>query len=107
MIASHSVCPEQRLFLESAFSCLQNAGYENQIRSSRTGVYVGYSSPDLRYEQLIDMGMGDTDYAAGVKISGNVESMIAARVSYLLDLQGPAMVVNTACSSSLSALHLA
>lgn len=99
--------PEQRLFLESAFSCLQNAGYETAIRGSRTGVYVGHSSPDLRYEQLIDMGMGDTDYAAGVKISGNVESMIAARVSYLLDLQGPAMVVNTACSSSLSALHMA
>ncbi len=99
--------PEQRLFLESAISCLQNAGYESSIRGSRTGVYVGHSSPDLSYERLIDMGMGDTDYAAGVKISGNVESMIAARVSYLLDLQGPAMVVNTACSSSLSALHLA
>ncbi len=99
--------PDQRLFLESAFACLQNAGWENSIRGSRTGVYVGHSSPDLRYEQLIDMGMGDTDYAAGVKISGNVESMIAARVSYLLDLQGPAMVVNTACSSSLTALHLA
>lgn len=99
--------PEQRLFLESAFSCLQNAGYESSIRGSRTGVYVGHSSPDVRYEQLIDMGMDDTEYAAGVKISGNVESMIAARVSYLLDLQGPAMVVNTACSSSLSALHLA
>lgn len=99
--------PEQRLFLESAFACLQNAGYETAIHGSRTGVYVGHSSPDVRYEQLIDMGMGDTDYAAGVKISGNVESMIAARVSYLLDLQGPAMVINTACSSSLSALHLA
>ncbi len=99
--------PDQRLFLESAFACLQNAGRENSIRGSRTGVYVGHSSPDLRYEQLIDMGMGDIDYAAGVKISGNVESMIAARVSYLLDLQGPAMVVNTACSSSLTALHLA
>ncbi len=99
--------PEQRLFLESALSCLQNAGYENSIRGSRTGVYVGHSSPDLSYERLIDMGMGNTDYAAGVKISGNVESMIAARISYLLDLQGPAMVVNTACSSSLSALHLA
>ncbi len=99
--------PEQRLFLESAFSCLQNAGYEGSIRGSRTGVYVGHSSPDLRYEQLIDMGMGNTEYAAGVKISGNVESMIAARVSYLLDLQGPAMVINTACSSALSALHLA
>ncbi len=99
--------PEQRLFLESAYSCLQNAGYESRIRGSRTGVYVGYSNPSMSYEQLIEMGMGDTDYAAGVKISGNVESMIAARVSYLLDLQGPAMLVNTACSSSLSALHLA
>ena len=99
--------PEQRLFLESAYACLQNAGYESRIRGSRTGVYVGYSNPALSYEQLIEMGMGDTDYAAGVKISGNVESMIAARVSYLLDLQGPAMLVNTACSSSLSALHLA
>ncbi len=106
-LEAQMMSPEQRLFMESAFSCLQNAGYESAIRGSRTGVYVGYSGPDLRYEQLIDMGMGDTDYAAGVKISGNVESMIAARVSYLLDLQGPAMVVNTACSSSLSALHLA
>ena len=99
--------PAQRLFLESAFSCLQNAGYEEAIRGSRTGVYVGHSNSDVRYEQLIDMGMGDTSYAAGVKISGNVESMIAARVSYLLNLQGPAMLINTACSSSLSALHLA
>lgn len=99
--------PDQRLFLESAFSCLQNAGCETSIRGSRTGVYVGHSSPDLRYEQLIELGMGDTAYADGVKISGNVESMIAARISYCLDLQGPAIVVNTACSSSLSALHLA
>ncbi len=106
-LEAQMMSPEQRLFLESAFSCLQNAGYESRIRGSRTGVYVGYSNPALSYEQLIDMGMGDTDYAAGVKISGNVESMIAARVSYLLDLQGPAMLVNTACSSSLSALHLA
>ncbi len=106
-IEAQMMDPEQRLFLESALSCLQNAGYESSIRGSRTGVYVGHSSPDLRYEQLIDMGMGNTDYAAGVKISGNVESMIAARVSYLMDLQRPAMVVNTACSSALSALHMA
>ncbi len=97
--------PVQRLYLESAWCALEDAGYGgSRLSGSRTGVYVGYNQVGDSYESLL----GDApEEVLGLTVSGNVTSFLASRISYLLDLTGPAMVIDTACSSSLVALHQA
>ncbi|SFS08599.1 type I polyketide synthase [Anaeromicropila populeti] len=97
--------PLQRLFLESAWTAIEDAGYGGDlIKGTRTGVYVGYSKMGTQYEELAEE---ESEGYSGVLVSGNVTSLIASRISYLLNLRGPAMITDTACSSSLVALHLA
>jgi len=97
--------PAQRLFLESAWSALEDAGYGGgQLNGSKTGVFLGYSSTHNSYSAVIDESDADT---FGVAVSGNVDAIIASRISYLLNLKGPAVNIDTACSSSLVAVHLA
>lgn len=95
--------PAQKIFLESAWAALEDAGYGGKkLSGSRTGVYVGYNSMSSRS----DIMAGNVpDEAFGLVVSGQVNSFIASRLSYLLNLTGPAMVIDTACSSSLVALH--
>ncbi|USB33503.1 non-ribosomal peptide synthetase [Paenibacillus sp. YPG26] len=98
--------PNQRLWLETAWSAIEDAGYGGRkLSGSRTGVYVGYNGDAFHdYKRLI----AERDPAAlSTAIPGNLSSIVAGRLSYLLDLKGPAMTVDTACSSSLLALHLA
>ncbi|MDR2045182.1 MAG: amino acid adenylation domain-containing protein [Clostridium sp.] len=98
--------PHQRIFLETALSAVEDAGYAgNKIRGSATGVYVGFSSTELYdYKRMIAETVPE---ARPIAVSGNIVPIIAGRVSYALDLDGPAMTVDTACSSSLVAFHLA
>ncbi|MEV6613187.1 SDR family NAD(P)-dependent oxidoreductase [Streptomyces sp. NPDC051051] len=89
--------PQERLFLQTAWHTLEDAGYPRiRLRGSRVGVYVGvmYGHYQLfEDERGLAGGMG---YAS-----------IANRVSYALDLHGPSLAVDTMCSSSLTAIHLA
>ncbi len=97
--------PVQRLFLESAWSALEDAGYGgNRLCGSNTGVYVGYNQVGEGYDVLLKDA---PEEALGLSLSGNITSFLASRISYLLDLTGPALVIDTACSSSLVALHQA
>lgn len=97
--------PNQRLFLETAWSAIEDAGYGGKkLAGSKTGVYLGFSSKSSDYEQFIteiEPVLLESSFA------GNLPSVIAGRISYLLDLHGPAILVDTACSSSLTAVHLA
>ncbi|WP_342552911.1 SDR family NAD(P)-dependent oxidoreductase [Paenibacillus sp. FSL R7-0652] len=98
--------PFQRLFLRTAWSALEDAGYGGKsLAGSRTGVYLGFASniKDSYLRMLQDIDIHLTSDAA----VGNISAMMPARISYLLDLKGPSMVVDTACSSSLVAVHLA
>jgi len=96
--------PNQRLFLQSAWKAIEDAGYGGEkLRGSRTGVYVGYSGWPI-YGQLISQTQS---LLAPISTTGNISSIIASRISYLLDLRGPSMLVDTACSSSLVAIYLA
>ncbi|MFD2671663.1 type I polyketide synthase [Marinicrinis sediminis] len=96
--------PEQRLFLQTAWQAIEDAGYGGQrIRGTKTGVYAGYSHSSV-YGQSIRF---DDPEMAALYVSGTASAMIPSRLSYLLDLKGPAMVLNTACSSSLVAVHTA
>lgn len=96
--------PNQRLFLETAWSAVEDAGLGGRrLAGSRTGVYVGYGS-DSDYKRMIDRVEPDS---ASMAMPGNVRPIIASRLSYLLDLRGPSLLVDTTCSSSLVAVHMA
>jgi polyketide synthase PksN len=98
--------PNQRLFLESAWHAIEDAGYGGkEIEGSNTGVFLGLSTDfGTSYRSLVEtLSPG----SLGMAISGNLNSTTASRISYHLDLKGPSMVVDTACSSSLAAVHYA
>lgn len=95
--------PQQRLALEIAWECLEQAQIPPaSLRGSFTGVYFGASGHDMSM-QIPD----DPCIASPYSMTGANLSIIANRVSYILDLHGPSMTVDTACSSSLVAVHLA
>ncbi|GLY25860.1 type I polyketide synthase [Micromonospora sp. NBRC 101691] len=95
--------PQQRLFLELAWEALEDAGIvPGTLKDSPTGVFCGAMWQD--YARLAARRPEDvTAHTA----TGHDLSVIPARVSYLLGLQGPSLAVNTACSSALVAVHLA
>ncbi len=94
--------PQQRLLLEVAWEALENAACAPaQLRGTRTGVFVGVTANDYA-EVLAASGTPDAYY-----ITGNSLNAVAGRLSYLLGLHGPSMVVDAACASSLVAVHLA
>lgn len=99
--------PQHRIFLECAWEALENAGYSPDGSELRIGVFAGaglnsyfvhnlVSHPDLMksLNNLQMMMMIDKDY-------------LATRVSYKLNLKGPAISIQCACSTSLAAVHLA
>ena len=91
--------PMQKLALEIANETIEDAGYGgNKINGSRTGVYIG---ADLTYR--VNLGV----FNSGEILStvGSWSSIIASRVSYTYDLHGPAIVIDTSCSSGLVAIH--
>jgi non-ribosomal peptide synthase protein (TIGR01720 family) len=97
--------PQHRLFLECAWSALENAGYDSSKCETRIGVYAGaslnnYLSFDLDHDQL---GSGESYQ----KLIGNDKGFLSTRVSYKLNLTGPSITVQTACSTSLVATTLA
>ncbi|KAG9589376.1 hypothetical protein KCV01_g12262, partial [Aureobasidium melanogenum] len=93
--------PQERLFLETAWQAVEDAGYPRAALSgSRTGVFVGVMWG--HYELY-----GAEALAAGQGVPSSSYASIANRVSWLFDLRGPSMAVDTMCSSSLTAIHLA
>jgi acyl transferase domain-containing protein/enoyl-CoA hydratase/carnithine racemase/acyl carrier protein/cyclopropane fatty-acyl-phospholipid synthase-like methyltransferase len=90
--------PQQRLFLQACWHSIEDAGYDARTLSgSKCGVFVGCATSD--YHQLARERAWT---AQG--FTGNAMSILAARISYFLNLQGPSIAVDTACSSSLVAL---
>ncbi|MBW8688278.1 SDR family NAD(P)-dependent oxidoreductase [Chitinophaga rhizophila] len=90
--------PQQRLFLENCWHCIEHAGIRpGALSGSRCGVFVGVATGD--YGQLLG---GDGLNAQG--LMGGATSILSARISYLLNLNGPSMAIETACSSALVAI---
>jgi amino acid adenylation domain-containing protein len=91
--------PAIRLMLETSEQCLANAGLHGQdVAGSRTGIYAGARLGE--YARRV--GCAD----AGAALGGD-QNFIAARLSHYLDARGPNMVIDSACSSALTAVHLA
>jgi acyl transferase domain-containing protein/NAD(P)-dependent dehydrogenase (short-subunit alcohol dehydrogenase family) len=95
--------PQQRLLLEGAMAALDDAGLTRAaLAGSRTGVFVGACISDYVRRSLAPGRVPDP-YA----VSGIADAILANRLSYLLDLNGPSLAVDTACSSALTAFHMA
>jgi phthiocerol/phenolphthiocerol synthesis type-I polyketide synthase E len=96
--------PQQRLFLECAWEALEDAGYDTERYQGSIGVYAGATrSTYVLNNELVD-GFASRDLAT---IMGNDSNFITTRVSYKLNLKGPSVAVQTACSTSLVAIHMA
>ena len=94
--------PQQRLLLEVCWETLERAGMApHTLRGSATGVFVGMMSQD--YAELANQA-GIIEPHSG---PGNGYGMAAGRISHVLGLQGPNLSLDTQCSSSLVAVHLA
>jgi acyl transferase domain-containing protein/acyl carrier protein len=97
--------PQQRLLLEVAWDALEDASQNpSRLAGGAAGVFVGVHSHSNDYWTLQAENLAGLDAYAG---TGTSHSVLAGRLSYLLDLHGPSLAVDTACSSSLVALHLA
>ena len=95
--------PQQRLFLQAAWHALENAGLTREaLRGASCGVFVGAGQGD--YVHLLPR---DGAGLSGQMLLGNTTSILAARIAYFLDLKGPSLAMDTACSSALVALHYA
>ncbi len=96
--------PQQRLVLELSWEAIEDARIDpRSLAGSPTGVFTGVVFGDYDAIQNAARIRSINQYTT----TGSVQAIIANRVSYVLGLQGPSMVVNAACASSLLAVHLA
>ncbi|MBX7449233.1 SDR family NAD(P)-dependent oxidoreductase [Mycolicibacterium sp. 3033] len=96
--------PQQRLMLETVWEGLERAGYSPaSLRGSRTGVFTGVAANE--YAHLLSAE--SIDKLQPHFITGNALNAISGRVAFALGLEGPAVAVDTACSSALVAVHQA
>jgi acyl transferase domain-containing protein len=99
--------PQQRLFLEVAWEAFDDAGYHAESTPSVVGVFAGGGSVVTSY-LLAHAGHPDLPgQTASLSHLGNDKDFLSTRVSYKLNLTGPSITVQTACSTSLVAVHLA
>jgi amino acid adenylation domain-containing protein len=100
-----SLDPQHRLLMEVSVEALENAGVSlTGIRDRSVGVFAGICMDDYKLAHLHGAELRNMDAYAG---TGTMFCTAAGRVSYFLGVRGPALVVDTACSSTLTALHLA
>ncbi|WP_216899236.1 type I polyketide synthase [Nocardia alni] len=100
--------PQQRLFLECCHHALEHSGQAPGRFDGRIGVYAGASQSRYFLENVYPHVMDQTNSMASLPAtSGSSPGGIATRVAYKLGLTGPALSVQTACSTSLVAIHVA
>lgn len=98
--------PQQRLLLQVAWEALEDGGQvADQLIDSDTGVFIGGFTLD--YQLLQNFGVYSRYELQTHSATGMMMTMLANRISYVFGFHGPSMAVDTACSGSLVALHLA
>ncbi|WP_313918320.1 SDR family NAD(P)-dependent oxidoreductase [Tahibacter sp.] len=100
-LEAEEIDPRQRLLLQESWKALEQAGYGPSACARHTiGVFVGVEQGD--YQQFLGTQAESTN-----ALTTNHDAILAARLSYQLDLHGPVLTINTACSSGLVAAHQA
>ncbi|RKH29629.1 amino acid adenylation domain-containing protein [Corallococcus praedator] len=100
--------PQLRLFLECAWEALEAAGYDPKRLPGKAGIFAGSGAPRYWLEQVASryrtLSVASESYRS---ILGNPWQFLATTTAYQLGLRGPALTVQTACSTSLVSIHLA
>jgi acyl transferase domain-containing protein len=97
--------PQQRLFLECAWEALEDAGYGSGTNAGSVGVFAGAS---LNTYLLLNPSLNlESTPSSFQTLTSNDKDFLATRVSYKLNLKGPSITIQSACSTSLVAVHLA
>ncbi|MFT4101594.1 MAG: condensation domain-containing protein [Burkholderiaceae bacterium] len=102
--------PQHRVFLECAWEAMENAGYDTEQWPGTVAVFAGAGANVYLLRHLLprlDLGAGSGVADLLDLVSGNGGETLCTRVAYKLNLRGPAVTVQTGCSTSLSAVHLA
>jgi acyl transferase domain-containing protein len=99
--------PQQRLFLECAWEALERAGIDPADYDGRIGTYAGAGNPVYLWENLLPNPAVRAAQGRYALTLATDKDMLAVRTAYKLGLRGPAVGVQTACSTSLVAVHLA
>lgn len=95
--------PQQRLLLEVVWEAFEDAGIiVSSLAGSSVGVFIGLMHSDYGLMQITDPKLNDPYVATGSTLS-----IAPNRISHLFDFRGPSLLVDTSCSSSLVAVHLA
>ncbi|NLT08050.1 MAG: mycosubtilin synthase subunit A [Ruminococcus sp.] len=90
--------PQQKMILELAYSAIEDGGYSpDDLRGTNTSVMIGVHNSHMYDDHITDN--------TGIAFLGSFLDALAGRISYTLDLEGEAAVVETACSSSLYAIY--
>ncbi|MGD9211030.1 MAG: SDR family NAD(P)-dependent oxidoreductase, partial [Desulfobacteraceae bacterium] len=93
--------PKQRILLESVWKAIEDAGYRpSKLSGTNTGVFIGVGVSD--YNEIINVNSSSFE---SYRPTGICHSVLANRISFLLNLHGPSEPIDTACSSSLVAIH--
>ncbi len=99
--------PQHRIFLECALEALEDAGYDAEKYTGSIGIYAGVAVNTYLVNNLLSNHNFVESIDDMSKTIASDKDFLTTRVSYKLNLKGPAIVVQTACSTSLVAVHLA
>mgnify|MGYP003868419179 CR=1 FL=1 len=102
---AESMDPQQRVLMEQIYRAFEDAGLRlEDLRGSQTGMYTGAFTIDNMTQVFTEANRHLQDTASA---TSSMMTMLSNRMSYIFDLRGPSMTIDTACSSSMVAAHLA
>ena len=97
-----SIDPAQRKLLETVYEAFESSGTPlEHLSGSQTGCFVG----NFNYDHQL-MQYRDVEYPEAYGVTGGGLTILSNRINYVFNLKGPSMTLDTACSSSMYALHL-
>jgi len=99
--------PQQRIFLQIAWEALESAGYNPAELEPLTGLFAGVGYASYLNSQLASLNKSKNSSEKYQILIGNDKDFLATRVAYKLGLKGPVITLQTACSTSLVASHMA
>ncbi|MCU0289496.1 MAG: type I polyketide synthase, partial [Acidobacteria bacterium] len=98
--------PQIRLFHEICWQALEDAGYNTDMYEGAVGIYAG-ASLNYDWQEMAVLSGRDKQFGRFESLQLAVKDFLCTRVAYKLNLKGPAVTVHTACSTSLTAIHIA